>query len=119
MTTVIPGVMFNAVVNQFPDGHLDCHWQEPSKQRDDKWPKHIRRESWLIQNKVTGLYYSIGPKPWVAQPEAAFSCLWFGRAVEMVRSVPDFFGSVENLQMVQLTFYCDPETFPNGWFCNE
>lgn len=118
MTTVIPGVMFNAAA-QFPNGELDCHWQEPSADRGDKWPPLIRRESWLIQNIKTGLYYCNGSQPWVAQPEKAFSCLWFMRAAELVRSAPEFFGPVDDLQMVQLTFYCDPKTFPKGWFCDE
>lgn len=119
MTTIIPGVMLAAVAGQFPDGHFDCHWEEPSKQRRDNWPNHIRRDSWLIQSTNTGLYYSIGPKPWVAQPEQAFSCLWFERTAELVKSAPDFFGPVDDWQLVLMTFYCDPKTFPNGWFCDE
>lgn len=119
MNTVIPGQMLSSIASQFPDGHLDCHWEEPASDRGDKWPPLIRRQSWLIQNSTTGLYYCNGSDLWVAQPEKAFSCMWFERAAELVRSAPEFFGPVSDLQLVLLTFYCDPKTFPHGWFCDE
>lgn len=98
-----------------PDGQ----WQEPSPQRRDKWPPYIRRQSWVIQDISAGTYFGRGGDSWVGKAEEAFSCMWFKRAAELVTSAPNLFPNPEQLRLVLVTFYCDPKTFPLGWFADE
>ena len=98
-----------------PDGR----YEEPSKQRRDKWPPYIRRQSWVIQDTSTGRYFGRDGKSWVADVNTAFSCLWFKRAAELVLNAGAVFPSQEHLRLVLVTFYCDPKTFPLGWFADE
>jgi hypothetical protein len=96
-----------------PDGQ----WHEPAAQRQDKWPKLIRRDCWLVQDTTTGHYMSV-EGGWVAHPEQAWSCLWVNNTIAYLRFK---FGEQQcrNLQLRMVTFYCDPKTFPVGWFADE
>jgi hypothetical protein len=112
----LAAVIAGAVGDQ---GHnLTTQWQEPSADREDRWPPYIRRQSWLIQNRITGLYFPADGEQWVAQPELAMSCMWMDRIVDLVRDASHLFPDVADLQLVLMTFYCDPKTFPRGWFAD-
>jgi hypothetical protein len=40
------------------------------------------------------------------------------RIVDLVRDASHLFPDVADLQLVLMTFYCDPKTFPRGWFAD-
>lgn len=118
MATPLPlaAVMAGVIGDQ---GHsMIGRWQEPSPDREDRWPPYIRRQSWLIQNRITGLYFPADGEQWVGQPELAMSCMWMERIVDLVRDASHLFPDVADLQLVLMTFYCDPKTFPRGWFAD-
>lgn len=117
--TVVPGLLARQLASTIPAGHYDCQWEEPSKLRPDKYPPFIRRQSWVIQNTITKLYLAPDGGRWVAQPEQALSCLWFKHIANLINQAPHLFPPVEQLQLVLKTFYCDPKTFPHGWFADE
>ena len=98
-----------------PDGR----YEEPSRRRRDKWPPYIRRQSWLIQDTITGKYFASDGKSWVARAEDAFSCLWFKLASQLVLNAGPAFPDPDRLRLVLVTFYCDPKTWPLGWFADE
>lgn len=98
-----------------PDGR----YEEPSRTRRDKWPPYIRCQSWVIQDTRANQYFGRDGRSWVNRVEEAFSCMWFRRAVELVISAGPVFPSPDQLRLVRVTFYCDPKTFPIGWFADE
>lgn len=112
----LAAVIAGTVINR--DFSMQTRWQEPSTNRKDRWPPLIRRQSWLIQNRITGLYFPCTGDQWVAKPELAMSCMWMERVVDLVRDAEHLFPDVADLQLVLMTFYCDPKTFPRGWFAD-
>lgn len=120
--TVVPAKQMEEIANSFPNGHLDCHWEEPNKIRQDKYPKMVRRQSWVVKNTKTGKYMGVELGTWFDKPEQALSCLWFNHLANLVRDLrkhkPDF-PPLEHLHLVLLNFYCDPKTFPKGWFVDD
>jgi hypothetical protein len=118
MTAFTPLPLTHVMAGLVRSGAVDGQWQEPSADRDDRWPPFIRRQSWLIQHRTTGLYFPADGEQWVEQPELALSCMWIERTAELVRDAAHLFPAVDDLQLVLMTFYCDPKTFPRGWFAD-
>jgi hypothetical protein len=120
--TIVPAAFLQKVLGTIADGEYDCTYEEPSKQRTDKYPRLVRRQSWVVQDTNTGKYMGVELGTWFDKPEQALSCLWFNHLANLVRDLRKHkpgFPPLEQLHLVLLNFYCDPKTFPKGWFVDD